>query len=115
MLEALHAGQKRPGAQLQPERHRSEALQGSHREVLRGDQWKLQRVRSLSALPSDADLLAGLKGEHATYPLFIFLFLRLMSHTHVTVRFYHMRAYISRSRFISTAGIATRLSLLVMR
>ncbi len=39
---------------------------GDHRGVLRGERWKLQRVRSLSALPTDADLLAGLKqGEQA--------------------------------------------------
>ncbi len=36
---------------------------GDPRDVLRGDRWKLQRVRSLSALPTDADLLASLKGE----------------------------------------------------
>ena len=29
--------------------------------MLRGERWKLQRVRSLSALPTDADLLASLK------------------------------------------------------
>ena len=42
-----------------------EALRGGHRDVLRGDRWKLLRVQSLSALPSDADLLASLKGGQA--------------------------------------------------
>ena len=51
---------------MQPERHHSEALRGGHRDVLRGDKWKLLRVQSLSALPSDADLLAGLKGAPGT-------------------------------------------------
>ena len=41
-------------------------LAEDHRDLLRGDRWKLQRVRSLSTLPSDADLLASLKqGERA--------------------------------------------------
>ena len=62
----LHAGRKRSAGQLQPERHHSEALRGGHRDVLRGDRWKLLRVQSLSALPSDADLLASLKGKKAT-------------------------------------------------
>ena len=56
----LLAGRKRPASQL-VDRHRSEALLEDHRDVLRGERWKLQRVRSLSALPTDADLLASLK------------------------------------------------------
>ncbi len=52
---------------MQPERVHSEALRGGHRDVLRGDKWKLLRVQSLSALPSDADLLAGLKGEDSIH------------------------------------------------
>lgn len=56
----LLAGRKRPASQL-VDRHRSDALLEDHREVLRGERWKLQRVRSLSALPTDADLLASLK------------------------------------------------------
>ena len=61
--DVLHAGRKRPAAHMQTERVHSEALGGGHRGVLRGDKWKLQRVQSLSALPSDADLLAGLNGK----------------------------------------------------
>ena len=41
---------------------------GDPRDVLRGEKWKLQRVRSLSALPTDADLLASLKGECISQP-----------------------------------------------
>ena len=64
---ACHAGRKRPAPQLQADRHRSEMLAEDHRDLLRGERWKLQRVRSLSTLPSDADLLASLKqGESAT-------------------------------------------------
>ena len=63
--DGYFAGRKRPATQLQPERYHSEALRGGHREVLRGDRWKLLRVQSLSALPSDADLLASLKGGEA--------------------------------------------------
>lgn len=37
--------------------------------MLRGDRWKLLRVQSLSALPSDADLLASLKGKQTTESL----------------------------------------------
>ena len=57
----FHAGRKRPGTQLQADRHHSGMLAEDHRDLLRGERWKLQRVRSLSTLPSDADLLASLK------------------------------------------------------
>ena len=60
-LVLFRAGRKRPGTQLQADRHHSEMLAEDHRDLLRGERWKLQRVRSLSTLPSDADLLAGLK------------------------------------------------------
>ena len=57
----LLAGRKRPASQLGDYRHRSDAQLEDHRDVLRGERWKLQHVRSLSALPTDADLLASLK------------------------------------------------------
>ena len=64
----LLAGRKRPASQL-GDRQRSDAQLEDHRGVLRGERWKLQRVRSLSALPTDADLLASLKqGEPLTRP-----------------------------------------------
>ena len=66
-LVLFHAGGKRPGAQLQADRHHSEMLAEDHRDLLRGERWKLQRVRSLSTLPSDADLLAGLKQGASTF------------------------------------------------
>ena len=69
-LVLFRAGRKRPAAQLQADRQRSEMLAEDHRDLLRGERWKLQRVRSLSALPSDADLLAGLKQGEAGLPCF---------------------------------------------
>ena len=67
-LVLCHAGRKRPGTQLQADRHHSEMLAEDHRDLLRGERWKLQRVRSLSTLPSDADLLASLKQGEGVPP-----------------------------------------------
>jgi hypothetical protein len=56
-VECLRAARKRP-AEGEAQERQGGAQGLDHKAILRGQQWKLQRVQSLSSLPSDESLLA---------------------------------------------------------